>query len=467
MKPRTRKDIENDIRNCDSERIAAWEKYYEIEQRYLSGGEKHLGDLKATLYSRYQEVSERVSVKIVPFKKELEEYDRDPDAYQRKQERIAKEKQREQERQEQERIEKELQEQERIRQDLERREKRIPELKIIRESIAKYQGCISAEFKHTVGLKTDGTVATVGSNGRYILRKMVIYTGQCNTSNWRSVAAISAGSDHTVGLKADGTVVAVGEYSDNYESQGIKCNTTNWHDIVAIFTGSKCTIGLKKDGTIVMDGSVYMVDKDNITNLRNIVTISIGEDHVFGLKADGTVIKVGSDYDENNKHDTSDWCDIVAISTSDGSTVGLKSDGTVLLTGANGKNRNTEDWRDIVSISTSGNITVGLKADGTVVATHGYIDENRFASINNWHNIVAISAGYDHIVGLKSDGTVVAVGDNDHGKCNVSDWRNIGRPSLEKLKQSMQWVEQKLCYYCGGKMGGFFIKKCKGCGEKR
>ena len=40
-------------------------------------------------------------------------------------------------------------------------------------------------------------------------------------------------------------------------------------------------------------------------------------------------------------------------------------------------------------------------------------------------NITAVSAGYYHSVGLKADGTVVAVGHNEYGQCNVSDWTDI------------------------------------------
>lgn len=36
-----------------------------------------------------------------------------------------------------------------------------------------------------------------------------------------------------------------------------------------------------------------------------------------------------------------------------------------------------------------------------------------------------ICAGYSHAVGLRSDGTVVAVGENENGQCNVSDWRDV------------------------------------------
>ena len=38
-----------------------------------------------------------------------------------------------------------------------------------------------------------------------------------------------------------------------------------------------------------------------------------------------------------------------------------------------------------------------------------------------------VSAGA-HTVGLKADGTVVAVGDNEYGQCNVSDWTDIKLP---------------------------------------
>ena len=35
--------------------------------------------------------------------------------------------------------------------------------------------------------------------------------GQCDVSGWRGIVAIAAGSKHTLGLKSDGTVVAVGD----------------------------------------------------------------------------------------------------------------------------------------------------------------------------------------------------------------------------------------------------------------
>ena len=68
---------------------------------------------------------------------------------------------------------------------------------------------IAAGRRHTVGLKSDGTVTAVGDN-KY---------GQCDVSGWRDIVAVAAGNvhmatntgnAHTIGLKSDGTVVAVG-----------------------------------------------------------------------------------------------------------------------------------------------------------------------------------------------------------------------------------------------------------------
>jgi len=49
-------------------------------------------------------------------------------------------------------------------------------------------------------------------------------------------------------------------------------------------------------------------------------------------------------------------------------------------------------------------------------------------NVSDWHDIVAIAAGCAHTIGLKSDGTVVAVGDNEYGQCDVSGWRSIQLP---------------------------------------
>lgn len=78
-------------------------------------------------------------------------------------------------------------------------------------------------------------------------------------------------------------------------------------------------------------------------------------------------------------------------------------------------------WGEITdreNIST-GFHTVGLRADGTVVAV-GDNDDGQ-CNVSDWTDIVAVSAGFGHTVGLRADGTVVVAGDND----GESDWTDV------------------------------------------
>ena len=102
---------------------------------------------------------------------------------------------------------------------------------------------LSAGWRHTVGLRKDGTVAAVGCND----------DGQCNVSDWRDMVAVSVGgglfSGHTVGLRKDGTVAAVG--LNNWG----ECDVSDWRDMVAVSAGDLHTVGLRKDGTVAAVGN--------------------------------------------------------------------------------------------------------------------------------------------------------------------------------------------------------------------
>lgn len=50
-----------------------------------------------------------------------------------------------------------------------------------------------------------------------------------------------------------------------------------------------------------------------------------------------------------------------------------------------------------------------------------------FAGCQGEDDIVAFSAGDTHTIALKKGGTVVAVGDNEYGQCDVSEWTDINK----------------------------------------
>lgn len=77
----------------------------------------------------------------------------------------------------------------------------------------------------------------------------------------------------------------------------------------------------------------------------------------------------------------------------------------------------------IVDISAGSGHTLVLKSDGTVQAIGN--NEHGECNVSSWTNIVDICAGSSHSVGIKEDGTVVATGCNDYGQCDVSSWSNI------------------------------------------
>lgn len=94
---------------------------------------------------------------------------------------------------------------------------------------------IAAGRRHTVGLKSDGTVTAVGDN-KY---------SQCDVSSWCDVVAVAAGNvhmatntgnAHTIGLKSNGIVAAVGWNRDG------QCDVNYWCDIVAVAAGWRCTV---------------------------------------------------------------------------------------------------------------------------------------------------------------------------------------------------------------------------------
>ena len=58
------------------------------------------------------------------------------------------------------------------------------------------KGLFAVGYTHFVTLQDDGTVAAFGNN-EY---------GQCNVGGWTNITAISGGFCHTLGLRSDGTV---------------------------------------------------------------------------------------------------------------------------------------------------------------------------------------------------------------------------------------------------------------------
>jgi hypothetical protein len=267
---------------------------------------------------------------------------------------------------------------------------------------SKYLPMVSAGIWHTLGLKSDGIVVSVGYNP----------DGQCDVGDWTHIVQVAAGEGHTVGLKSDGTVVAVGR---NDRGQ---CNVGDWKDIVQVDAGRFHTVGLTSDGTLIAVGSNDYGECD-VGDWSDIIQVVTGFYHTVGLKSNGTVVAVG--FTGQGRLEVGDWADITQVGAGGHQTIGLKSDGTVVAVGRNNYGEcNVGGWTDIVQVTGGCQVTVGLKADDTVVAV-GW-NEYGQCNVGGWTDIVQVTAGMGHTVGLKSDGSVVAVGSNGAGRCNVGHW---------------------------------------------
>ena len=181
---------------------------------------------------------------------------------------------------------------------------------------------ISTGHQHTVFLKSDGTILTVGDNnygqlgdGTNIDRSTPEYVVDINGLKMSGVVSVSAGWYHTVFLKNDGTVWAVGGNSSGALGDGNTTNRSNpvqvvdengiiFNDVVQISAGQSHTAFLKSDGSVWAvgyNGSGRLGDGTTITRL-NPVQVKNGDGSAF----DGVVgVRAGSGYTLFLKNDTS------------------------------------------------------------------------------------------------------------------------------------------------------------------
>lgn len=247
---------------------------------------------------------------------------------------------------------------------------------------------------------------------------------------------ISAGIRYSAGLYGDGHVYFSGENTN------LKNELDNWSEIMSISVCGHLVVGLKNDGTVIYAGKIPNSDyRIDTSTWEDIISISAGQQYIVGLRSNGSVVAQGHNGD--HQIDIEAWNDynIVAIATGWRHTVGLDSNGDVHILGYHSESQETkirdnkEKWTDIVAISAGGGSndgegkgeahTVALKSDKTVVAVgnndHGQCNVGKEYG---WEDIIAISAGDFHTVGLKENGTVVTTQIGDSAN-EISSWKNI------------------------------------------
>ena len=316
---------------------------------------------------------------------------------------------------------------------------------------------LSSPYRHTVGLKRDGTLWTWGENlyGQLGCGTTVARTDPTQIGSDTDWAFVSAGYGRTVALKRDGSLWAWGDNTSGLLGDGTTedrfvptriGSDTDWASISA---GHDHIVALKRDGSLWAWGdNTSGLLGDGTTEDRLVPTrigsdtdwtaISAGPYHIVALKRDGSLWAWGRNYSGQLGDGTTedrlvptrigsdtDW---TFVSAWFGRTVALKRDGTLWGWGLLSSYYTVRAWcviswpvptqigtdTDWAFVCVGGDTTIAIKEDGSLWAwgnnCHAGSQENwlvatQIGTDTDW---AFVSAGPDHLFALKRDGSLWA-----------------------------------------------------------
>jgi alpha-tubulin suppressor-like RCC1 family protein len=321
------------------------------------------------------------------------------------------------------------------------------------------------------------------------------------TANFTITGKLAGGANHSVGMKSEGTVWTWGSNSNGQLGIGssdaathtaplqVKLNSTTFLTGMSLAgAGASHSLAVRKsDGSVFGWGSdsagqlgdnstatqqVYPVQaKTTATGnpiLTGIIDIAGGAAHTVALKSDGTVWTWGSNSsgqlgsgnttsrklaDQVKTSSSVFLTGIIAVAAGDNFCAAVKSDGTVWAWGDNGSGQigigstQTQKYAVQVTLSGGGTLTgvkdvacgsthvVAVKSDGTVWSwgnnTNGQLGNGTTTQAKNpvqvkinsttfFTGASGVAAGASHSAILKTDGSVYACGLNTSGQLSIN-----------------------------------------------
>jgi alpha-tubulin suppressor-like RCC1 family protein len=325
------------------------------------------------------------------------------------------------------------------------------------------QPAVAAGLRHSLFLKSDGTVWACGDNERGQVGNASSQDQWTPVQVMAGVKAIAAGGEHSLFLLDGGTVWACGKNSHGELGDGSRFDRSSpvqvsINDVKAISAGNEFSLFLKTNGTVwacgnnesgkLGDGTTTDRASPVQVQITDVKDISAGYSHSLFLKTNGTAWACGSNnfWQFGNGTNVSQpspvqvMADVVAISASGGQTNAIsfivKTDRAVLGAGNNpwgalglGPEVSQTTFAqslidDVVGVSSFGSHSRFLKADGSAWAC-GYgvgghfgngITSPVFTPVQVQSDIMQVAAGFEHCLYLRKDGTVIAAGRNDYGQ---------------------------------------------------
>lgn len=331
---------------------------------------------------------------------------------------------------------------------------------------------------HTVILKTDGTVWTVGANGVGQLGDNTITARQSpiQVPGLTDIVGVAAGADHSLAITSTGNLYVWGQNTSGQIGDAtttsprktpVQSNLTN---VVAIAAGRIHSVALRSNGDAYTwggDNKGQLGDgTGGVTNttapalvMSNVAAIAAGAEHTLFVKTDGTVYASGENgFYQLGDGTTTDRATPVQMSGISSATAVaggalqsyvLLSGGTVKAIGYNsdgelGDGTTTSPRTSPVSVATLTNITaiaagsyhaIARESDGTVW-TWGYNPYGQLGDgtttlrsspveLTTISSISKVGAGDNHSIAITSSGVVYAWGDNLNSQ--LGDGTNVRR----------------------------------------
>ncbi|MBQ8043678.1 MAG: hypothetical protein IJ272_05960, partial [Clostridia bacterium] len=311
--------------------------------------------------------------------------------------------------------------------------------------------------KHTVGLKTNGTLWAFGNNSYGQLG-----IGEITNANYADPAEvttvpegvkftkIAVGKNHTLALDINGYVYSFGANSNGQLGNGSNMDSGNvskiegLENIVKIAAYENMSMAINKDGELYVWGGSYtsvptkidfyskVIDvsgqlilseygtvwnlsnlAQKVSNLTNIVEITSGDSHNMALASDGTVYVWGNNsYGQLGTGDTvSSNIPVVVKDLPLAESIKAGQYNSYVLTRAG----------EVYSFGRNSNSSLGLGIDDSYITTATKVDSE---------NVERISAGQNYAVYVKDDGFVYSWGVNTAGQLGQSDKQTKSVPTL-------------------------------------
>jgi alpha-tubulin suppressor-like RCC1 family protein len=276
---------------------------------------------------------------------------------------------------------------------------------------------VAAGESHSVMLKSDGSVITVGSDsdGQLGAGRLVYSSKPLRVSGLAALRKVSASINFTLALDQEGTAWAWGANDWGQLGDGTRAmkstpvRVLGVDNLIDLAGGYQHAMAIKGDGTVWTWGGNYFGQLGNgktslaanngppimVKGISTVTSIAVGMYHSVVLRQDGTIWVWGDNtygqlgitglVNATSPVKVTSMSEVIAISAGSLHTIALRKDGTVWSWGRN------QDMQ---------------LGDGTT------IDSLKPVQVAGLANVTAIDAGDHHSVALKEDGTIWAWGHN-------------------------------------------------------